>query len=459
MSQVALYLTWGFVLILLVRDHRNSRTLPGLWVPVLWILILGSRSPAYWFTSGSVEITPEAYIEGNPVSRGVYLGLIILGVLVLFRRRVDWSDLARRNRALFAFLGFCALSVLWAEYPLVALKGNIKAGLGNIVMALIVLTDPSPVDAIKALIRRCTFVLIPLSVFFIKFVPAIGRTYHRYTYETLYRGVATGANGLATTCFICGLLIISVLLRKDSSDKKELGINLLMLSMIVWLLNKADGATSLVCLIIGTGFLILHRWNLFRQAIVLMGRNFGSVFVVVTLILVFNYSWFINITADFIGHSETLWGRFELWNVLVAMSGNPLWGLGYGNFWVGARLEALWALYSWHPTEAHNGYLETYLNLGFFGVALLAAMIVSAIKKTANSALKPQLRFLKLPYLLPLVLYNLTESAFRGLHLGWFIFLLFAIETRGQMHDQSLENSASITPSGTSSGGAGRRVS
>jgi O-antigen ligase len=141
------------------------------------------------------------------------------------------------------------------------------------------------------------------------------------------------------------------------------------------------------------------------------------------------------------------------------MSGNPLWGLGYGNFWLGDRLEALWALYEWHPAEAHNGYLETYLNLGFFGVALLAALIVSAIKKAANSALKPQLRFLKLSYLLPILLYNLTESAFRGLHIIWFMFLLLAIETQGQMHDQSPENSASVTPSGTSSGRAGRRVS
>ncbi len=128
-----------------------------MWVPVLWILILGSKPPFYWFTSGSVAITPEAYEAGNPFNQKFYLALIILGVLVLFRRGVNWSDLGRRNRALFAFLGFCALSVLWAEYPLVALKGNIKAVLGNIVMALIVgRTDrcrgrkcPPPLDVLK----------------------------------------------------------------------------------------------------------------------------------------------------------------------------------------------------------------------------------------------------------------------------------------------------------------------
>ena len=47
---------------------------------------------------------------------------------------------------------------------------------------------------------------------------------------------------------------------------------------------------------------------------------------------------------------------------------NPLLGAGFENFWVGERQVTLGGL---GGNQAHNGYLEIYLNLGWVGILLL----------------------------------------------------------------------------------------
>ena len=93
-------------------------------------------------------------------------------------------------------------------------------------MALIVLTDSEPVLAIKTLLRRATYVLIPTSLLVIKYFPEIGRVTHRYTYDTMYQGVSLGGNGLATVCFVCGLFLVWQMLQPGATARRlEFSIN------------------------------------------------------------------------------------------------------------------------------------------------------------------------------------------------------------------------------------------
>jgi O-antigen ligase len=87
-----------------------------------------------------------------------------------------------------------------------------------------------------------------------------------------------------------------------------------------------------------------------------------------------------------VGRDTTLTGRTNLWAELLREPINPLLGTGYQSFWPGPRTEYFWAKYSFHPNQAHNGYLETYLNGGFLGVCLLVAMIVSAGSRVSLTA-------------------------------------------------------------------------
>ena len=68
--------------------------------------------------------------------------------------------------------------------------------------------------------------------------------------------------------------------------------------------------------------------------------------------------------VDVSGHEATIQGRGRLWEICLQMDTNPIFGAGYESFWLGDRLQKIWDEVHWHPGQAHNGYLELYLNLG-----------------------------------------------------------------------------------------------
>ncbi len=74
-------------------------------------------------------------------------------------------------------------------------------------MVVVVLSESNPVSAIKAFLLRCGYVLIPLSVVFVKYFPEIGRYYDRWTWRPHYGGVTTDKNLLGMTLFVCGLIL------------------------------------------------------------------------------------------------------------------------------------------------------------------------------------------------------------------------------------------------------------
>ena len=74
------------------------------------------------------------------------------------------------NAPILLFFSYCAVSILWSDYPDVALRRWIKA-LGDLVMVMIILTDPEPLAALKRFLARTGFLLVPVSVLLIKYYP------------------------------------------------------------------------------------------------------------------------------------------------------------------------------------------------------------------------------------------------------------------------------------------------
>ena len=83
------------------------------------------------------------------------------------------SHAPRQNTPILLFFAYCAVSTLWSDYTDVSFKRWIKA-VGDLVMALIVLTDANPFAALKRLMAQVGFVLIPASILLIKYYPGLG---------------------------------------------------------------------------------------------------------------------------------------------------------------------------------------------------------------------------------------------------------------------------------------------
>jgi O-antigen ligase len=138
------------------------------------------------------------------------------------------------------------------------------------------------------------------------------------------------------------------------------------------------------------------------------------------------------------GRDPTLTGRTEVWNVALRYAGDPLLGTGFESFWLGERLEKIWNIYWWHPNEAHNGYLEVFLNLGLMGIVLLATLVGAGYRNVIRALRRdPEAGSFNLGYFVAALAYNFTEAAIRTFQPVWVIFLLttFAVPDAGPRID------------------------
>ena len=69
-AQLARIVIFAFIAFLFVCDRkRRTGCSNALWIPLMWILILGSRPFSSWFGGGVNMETTDDYVEGSPVDR------------------------------------------------------------------------------------------------------------------------------------------------------------------------------------------------------------------------------------------------------------------------------------------------------------------------------------------------------------------------------------------------------
>ncbi len=80
-----------------------------------------------------------------------------------------------------------------------------------------------------------------------------------------------------------------------------------------------------------------------------------------------------------------LTGRVPLWNFIWHDSaGHRLQGFGYGAFWLTERTLSANDNLQWFPGHSHSAYLQTIVNLGFVGLAILLAIALLALNRAAR---------------------------------------------------------------------------
>jgi exopolysaccharide production protein ExoQ len=407
------------------RD-REARTSPALWIPVVWVFIAGSRMVSQWLQLVSGIQSPDQYLDGSPLDRLILTCLLGAGVIVLVARGKQLGSLFAANWPIVLFFSYCATSVLWSDFPGVAFKRWTKA-LGDFVMVLVVLTEPNTSAALKRLFARTGFLLIPLSVLLVKYYPELGRGYDPWTWQPFYGGVAIGKNGLGYVCLVFGLASLWRFLSTftDEGDQWKMGSRIahgVVLAMALWLFWLANSATSLACFLVGGAFLFMMSMRGLARTPAAPHVVIGSVAFLALLVLLLDAGTGL---VQAMGRDTTLTGRTQLWDQLGRMVVNPVLGAGFESFWLGERIEKLWRMYWWHPRQAHNGYLEIFLNLGWIGVALIGVMITWGYRNiSATFRSDPGAGRLKLAFFVVALIYNVTEAAFKTMNPVGIVFLL-----------------------------------
>jgi exopolysaccharide production protein ExoQ len=442
---LALFLTLGFIGFLFWRDFREKPNVSGaVWLPILWMFLIASKPVSKWLAllglSGFGATSAE---EGSSLDAFVYLVLIVSGIYVLSRRKANLSEIARNNRWLMVFFLYCFLAIFWSDYPFVSFKRWLKV-LGHPVMILILFTERDPEEALATIMKRCAYVLFPISILWLKYFPTLGRRSSDWGTMTNV-GIAEGKNELGSACYVFGIFFVWYvlqLLKRAGGLRRwyKLRWKLIFtggLSLLVaYCLLKAHSATSLICFMIGAMIIIVLGFRVVDKRRIGLYTAVAIIVMVVAQLTFDIYGTVIALT----GHEptsgkasqfSTIEGRGRLWDTLLDTDTNPIFGTGFESYWLGDRIAKIWAMpeFWWHPNEAHNGYLETYINLGFLGVFLLVGLIFITYSKCRRDLLQNfEWGRLTLAYLVAILAHNWTEAGFKGLSINYLIFFIIAID-------------------------------
>ena len=427
---LALFLTLALMAWLFRRDIREKPDISSaLWLPLLWLVLGSSRPVSEWLNIFGLPVSGAASVEeGSPLDSLIWFGLIIVGFCVLAKRQVRLSEVISNNGWLIFFLVYCFISITWSDFPFIAFKRWLKV-LGHPIMALIVLTEPDPEEGLTRLMKRCAYVVVPVSILWIKYYPELGRGFSPWGGGTSM-GIATDKNMLGADCLILGYFFFWYLLQtwraeRSTWRRKELRLIAGFLLGIWWLFSQAHSATSLTCLIVGILIVLF-------VGIRSVNKNFIGTYLLAALALLVIAEVTFGLSghmSENLGRGSELSGRTVIWNALLGLHTNPILGTGFESFWLGDRPRQLEGLFYYALNEAHNGYLETYLTLGSVGVFLMIGLFVATFRKIRIELFRNfEWGRYRLGFLAALVLYNWTEAAFKTVSPLWFVFYLIATD-------------------------------
>jgi hypothetical protein len=326
--------------------------------------------------------------------------------------------------------------VVWSYHPDVSLKRWIKA-LNDLVMGMIIVTDRQPIVAFKRLVSRVGFILLPASVLLIKYTN-LGRGFTPDGAPS-NTGVTTNKNTLGVVLLVIGLgtlwhIVTLVRAKGRAIRRRHLIAQGVLFVFGIVLLKMANSATSTACFTLGGGLILATNHRAIR------GRPARVQVLCLGLVLVGALTFLLaghTDVASALGRSSTLSGRTEIWAALIPSASNPILGAGFEGFWISPDAQRFWSTLShlgwWHPEilvpEAHNGYIEIFLNLGWVGLGLLSIVLISGYRRAvAAFRINPSVGSLTLAYIIASAVYSITEAGFRSLDPVW-AFLLLAIMT------------------------------
>jgi len=434
---LALLITLAFIACLFWRDVRERPNISGaLWLPIAWVLIVCSRTVSQWlYLFGIPGFASTSIEEGSSLDAIVLSIMIMSGVLVLHKRQLRFFEIVRENKGLVLFILYCLVSAAWSDSAFISAKRWIKM-LGHPIMLLVVLTEPNSGEAWTRVMKRAAYVLFPVSILWMKYFPWLGRRYE--SDGALHNvGITVTKNELGVISIVFGLFFFWCLLqlwpkRRDSGCRKQLLFNLGLLSLTGYCLAKAHSATSVLSLTFGAMIMLSLGLGFVDKARI---RTYAVISLLVVIAAQSLFGVFGRV-VELTGHSSTLEGRGHLWEVVLATDHNPILGAGYESYWSGERLQSIWSMpeFWWKPVQAHNGYIEVYLNLGIVGLAILIGVLLVAFRRCSEELIyRLEWGRLMMSYWGMLVLHNWTEAGFKGLGMMFFVFFFVAINLRRQV--------------------------
>jgi exopolysaccharide production protein ExoQ len=395
-------------------------------VPILVCAYVAIVSPLLMFAPSPKYLSLAVLMAPHPENKIFWpaLAAISLVLAVPNSSRLARLTLPPNIICLLAYLALAGASVLWAFKPEFSFARFMLQVMIVTSIVLPAMLAGRTVDMMYGVFLCFAFALI-LNVFFV-----LGQDPAIYNNETIgYRGYFPDKNDLGQCVAIAFLLSLHEILYPGL--RRALGIIIIVIA--AWLIFLSMSKTSLAMGLIApllAGFtLIASKKMRISPAIVLL--PIPICYEVLSRVPGLNI---INRLSWYLFKNYTLSDRIFIWDFANHEIGRrPLLGWGYQSFWlVGPDAPSVVDAPGWIKVmpHAHNGYLDTQLEMGYVGLALLIIFIIATVHAIGRVADRDFARaWLLLSLTLLVILTNTLESTWmRGMNMTWVIFAIVAAE-------------------------------
>jgi exopolysaccharide production protein ExoQ len=339
------------------------------------------------------------------------------------RSRLTWPP---NIVCLLAYLACAGASVLWAfslERSLIRFVQQVMIVTSIVLPAMLAARST---DMMRGLFL-CFAIALVLNLFFVLGGSATVVRYGSSLVNIGYQGYFEGKNYLGECAAVAFLLSLHEILYRGR--RRVLGIIVLTMAILLVFLSDSKTAFGLafICPFVAALTFIVRKLTRISPAIIL--SSIPLCFVLLSSVSNFNFE---RISYMLYGDSS-LTGRTVIWDFANYEIGrSPLVGWGYQSFWLVPDSPAVVEAPGWVKMmpNAHNGYYDTMLEMGYVGLGFLIVFIIATLHAIGRVADRDPARgLLMLSLALFIILYNFFESLWmRGFEFLWVVFVIVAAE-------------------------------
>jgi O-antigen ligase len=356
------------------------------------------------------------------------MAAIALALTLQRRARLVTMSIPPHIIFLFIYLAFAGATVAWAfkpEISFVRFSQQLMIVISVVLPAMLV--NPTT-DLVRSLFL-CFAISAILNVFFVLDGSQIIATYGSQGAVNIgYPGYFLGKNYLGECAAIAFLLSLYEILHSGFRRIAGLTILVVAVALIFWSNSKTAFGLAIVAPILAGITLFVSKKSGVSIAIIL-------VLIPISYIILSSVS---NINVNRLSYilygDSTLTGRTLIWDFAVnEIALRPLQGWGYQSFWLaGPDAPSIVDAKGWikHMPNAHNGYYDTLLEIGYVGLCLLVIFLITTLHAIGRVAVRDRSRaWLLLSIALFVILFNFLESLWmRGFEFLWIVFLVIVAE-------------------------------
>jgi exopolysaccharide production protein ExoQ len=388
----------------------------------------------------------------------ILLVILVIALVIIIRGRARWS-FSGLPYPMLAFLALALLSVIWSDYR----QYTLAAAILSIVTAIgaLALSITFSLRQLLRLLGHALRIILAGSILFELVVSVIvrhpftpwwtdysGQKIHPAEYwsrDLLLKGDRIqgimGNSDLLGFVALLGVIVFAIEFASRSMGRGWSGFWIVVALLDIALTRSATVFVAGAIVAVAAIILVLLRRAETRPA----RRTVSIVSVVVVVLGIVGAITLQKPLLHALGKSGTLTGRTGIWSEVIAIaSQRPVVGWGWISYWVPGlppfnkpefRIGGIQYL------QAHDAWLDLWLQLGIIGVIVFAAFALSAVVRAwIQSVDRPRFgvgiaaRFDATTLLPVLILIALLAQSFAESRLlieyGLFLLCLFAIKTK-----------------------------